>query len=42
MKADLQISIKDFRRGKALRIQFSRTPFGPQAGSEQAFSTVFC
>jgi len=28
MKADLRISIKDFRRNKLLRIHLSRTPFG--------------
>ena len=28
MKADLRISIKDFRRNKLLGIHLSRTPFG--------------
>ena len=30
MKADLRISIKDFRRGKTLRVTLARVPFGPR------------
>ena len=30
MKADLQISIKDYRRGKNLKVLLLRTPFGPR------------
>ena len=30
MKADLRISIKDYRRGKTLRVTLARVPFGPR------------
>lgn len=30
MKADLRISIKDFRRQKNLKVLLVRTPFGPR------------
>ena len=30
MKPDLRISIKDYRRGKSLKVVLSRTPFGPR------------
>lgn len=30
MKADLRISIKDFHRGKTLKVLLARTPFGPR------------
>jgi len=30
MKADLRISIKDYRRGKNLKVLLLRVPFGPR------------
>ena len=30
MKADLRISIKDYRRGKTLKVLLLRAPFGPR------------